>query len=610
MTPLKDTLEVANNVAETSGAAAGERPKSDSGGLRADAVSLEVPVKVHGSRVTEVVRGITPHTEPFEEETSSMIVFPQGGVLRMSTAVTAGQMVVLTNLKSGHDAICRIVKVRAYAQSQSYVEVEFTNRQQGYWGVKFAGDTAEPARTILPPPPAPVISTVVEIESESAASRAASMPPAAAKRPEPPPTFTSAAKRLSAPTQHVPHPQKKESSFVGIGAQEDVQPAATATTLKTKIERPAVPAASLSMNELRGDATVAPPVSTSLGAGVPGEVTDVSDDLAEAPQEIAPAPVSFAAASPAPAAAQAAPQKVFGARFDSMAPSVSEIGTDAPATSGTNWFSIATGIAALLVAAIGGAFYFHVMPGSKPSARTESAPASVNSPATSPATSSTSAATPEATAPAANTAPALTAQITQPAAATAAAPAASGILARTSESAPVNSNRAVVADRVQPPAPANQKPAKVTPDMSAALTAHPVSSQRAAANDAEAPSVDAGSSAGGELQGISSTADLAPPPAPAAPAIKIGGDVQPPKLVSSVMPVYPPVARSAGVAGKVVVEASISPAGAVVATKVLSGPAMLRQAAVDALKRWKYRPATLNGTPVAVDITVTMSFHN
>jgi protein TonB len=43
---------------------------------------------------------------------------------------------------------------------------------------------------------------------------------------------------------------------------------------------------------------------------------------------------------------------------------------------------------------------------------------------------------------------------------------------------------------------------------------------------------------------------------------------------------------------------------------VLSGPAMLRQAAVDALRRWKYQPGTLNGTPVAVDITVTMSFHN
>ena len=81
-----------------------------------------------------------------------MIVFPQGGVLRMSTPVTAGQMMVVTNLKIGHDAICRVVKVRAYAQSQSYVEIEFTNRQQGYWGVQFAGEDVEPAKPFAPQP--------------------------------------------------------------------------------------------------------------------------------------------------------------------------------------------------------------------------------------------------------------------------------------------------------------------------------------------------------------------------------------------------------------------------------------------------------------------------
>jgi periplasmic protein TonB len=602
MTPLKDTLEAANPAAETSGAAAGERSKSDSGGLRSDAVSLDVPVKVHGSRVTEVIRGITPHTEPFEEQTSTMIVFPQGGVLRMSTTVSAGQMVVLTNLKSGHDAICRVVKVRAYAQSQSYVEVEFTNRQQGYWGVKFATDSPEPARSILPPPPAPpVVSTAVEFESETSTPRATIMQPPAARRPQPPPVFASPVRPVSAPTQHVSHPQKSASSFVSIGAQEDVQPAAASTNLKTKLERTVAPAASLSMTELRGDATIAPPISTSLGAGVPGEMTDLSDALEETAQEAASAAASFPAASPSPTAPHSAPQKVFGARFDSIAPSISEIASDAPATSGTNWFLIATGIAALLVAAVGGAFYFHVMPGAKPSARTESAPPAMNLPAT----SSASAVTPAATSPAANSAAAPVAQIAQPIAPSAPTSNVPGAAARTGEPAPLSANRA------PPPASQNQKPAKALPDISASLTAHPVSSQRATAEDAEpAPSVDAAASPAGELQGITSASDVGPPPAPAAPAIKIGGNVQPPKLVSSVMPIYPVVAKSAGVAGQVVLQVSVNASGVVVATKVLSGPAMLRQAAVDALRRWKYRPATLNGTPVAVDITVTMSFHN
>ena len=107
MAPLtKDTTDVTNSAADANRLKSGTAAKTEQAGhSRADAVSLEVPVKVHGSRVTEVVREITPHTEPFEEQTSTMIVFPQGAVIRMSTAVNVGQMLVVTNLKSRQDAI-------------------------------------------------------------------------------------------------------------------------------------------------------------------------------------------------------------------------------------------------------------------------------------------------------------------------------------------------------------------------------------------------------------------------------------------------------------------------------------------------------------------------
>ena len=147
----KESTEALNSTAAESPASqSSKQPQSSAGQLHSDAVSLEVPLKVHGSKVTEVVRGATPQTEPFEEETSSMIVFPHGGVLRMSTSVNAGQMLVLTNLKSRQDAICRVVKVRSYSNSSSYVEVEFTHRQPGFWGVYFESDAiaaATPAAT-------------------------------------------------------------------------------------------------------------------------------------------------------------------------------------------------------------------------------------------------------------------------------------------------------------------------------------------------------------------------------------------------------------------------------------------------------------------------------
>src|SRR5271154_5886582 len=85
-----------------------------------------------------------------------MIVFPQGGVLKMSAAVTVGQMLVVTNLKSGQDAICRVVKVRAFANLQSYVEVEFTHRQVGYWGVQFPSDVDDAPKKPAPQPAARV----------------------------------------------------------------------------------------------------------------------------------------------------------------------------------------------------------------------------------------------------------------------------------------------------------------------------------------------------------------------------------------------------------------------------------------------------------------------
>jgi periplasmic protein TonB len=618
MTPLKDTLEVSHAGAESHAAPSVESPsKPDSGGLRSDAVSLDVPVKVHGSRVTEVVRGITPHSEPFEEQTSTMIVFPQGGVLRMSTPVTAGQMMVVTNLKSGHDAICRVVKVRAYAQSQSYVEIEFTNRQQGYWGVRFAGDNLDPAKTLapMPPaPPAPAISTTVRVESRHSAEPLAApvppapigiTPPAEAKRPAPPPVFSAPVKPPAPPAEHAAQASQKESSFVGIGSQEEVQPAATTTTFKTKSERTLAPAASLTMSELRGDTPVAAPISASMGSGVPGEMTDLLDELEETvapkPQLAEPVPAS-AIFTPMPVA-NAAPQKVFGARFDAMAPVVSEAeGAESAPPKSTNWFFVATGIAAMLAVAVGGGLYFHLLPTAKSNARAESVAPAVASPATNP----NAAASPAPASTVSTGAPNGSAQYSQqPAAAPSALanPPAPAPAVRVIEPASATGNR------VQASAPANQKPAKAMPDMSGALNSHPVSAQRASSDDAEAaPSVDAGSSNSGELQQMASAADVAPPPAPVAP-IKVGGDVHPPQLISSVMPIYPAMARSSGITGNVVVQASINAAGVVIGTKVISGPVVLRQAAVEALRRWKYHPAMLNGTPVPVDVTVTMSFH-
>jgi TonB family protein len=97
------------------------------------------------------------------------------------------------------------------------------------------------------------------------------------------------------------------------------------------------------------------------------------------------------------------------------------------------------------------------------------------------------------------------------------------------------------------------------------------------------------------------------PAAPAAP-LPVGGDVVSAKQISSVPPVYPSLARNQRVSGNVVIDALIDANGRVSTMKVVSGPTLLHQAAMEALKQWKYQPATLDGKPTAMHLSVTIQF--
>jgi protein TonB len=97
------------------------------------------------------------------------------------------------------------------------------------------------------------------------------------------------------------------------------------------------------------------------------------------------------------------------------------------------------------------------------------------------------------------------------------------------------------------------------------------------------------------------------PAAPQAP-VATGGDVKPARLISSAPPSYPALARAQHTAGDVRIDALIDATGRVTTMKVVSGPALLHQAAMDALRRWKYEAATLDGKPVAMHLTVTIQF--
>jgi protein TonB len=81
------------------------------------------------------------------------------------------------------------------------------------------------------------------------------------------------------------------------------------------------------------------------------------------------------------------------------------------------------------------------------------------------------------------------------------------------------------------------------------------------------------------------------------------------KLLKKVMPSYPQMARNAGVSGDVVLSAKIGTDGLLHDVKVISGSPLLRQAAVDAAKQWRYSPYKLGGQPVETDTRITINFH-
>lgn len=146
--------------------------------------------------------------------------------------------------------------------------------------------------------------------------------------------------------------------------------------------------------------------------------------------------------------------------------------------------------------------------------------------------------------------------------------------------------------------------------MAAPIVSHPTEGNVTGKPSAEAPAIQpelkppSGDPFGGALGRAMA------PAAPVTPAAHVptGGMVQQPRLNRATVPVYPQLAKSSRVSGDVIVDALIDTAGNVTTVKVISGPVLLRQAAMDTVRQWKYEPARLDGQAVAMHLSVTVKF--
>ncbi len=101
--------------------------------MRANPVALEVPVSVAGARPVSS----KDSRELFTEETSTVLVFRDGAVIQLSAAVALGQLLFLTEKRSKKEVVCQVVHKRSHRPTSCFVELEFTEPEENFWGVSF-----------------------------------------------------------------------------------------------------------------------------------------------------------------------------------------------------------------------------------------------------------------------------------------------------------------------------------------------------------------------------------------------------------------------------------------------------------------------------------------
>jgi len=627
------------------------------GGVKAQPVAIEIPVTVNGA---STVAG-SEKRQPFSETTQTVLVFGSGAVIRLAAAVGPGQLLFVTNEKSKQEVVCQVVKTKQNGNAVGYVELKFTEATTDFWGIRTPGSGAGAAA-----PAAPTVGAVgaptKSLDSKSATPAAtepsplANSTPPAVQTPTVPPVAQPVAqvkkvqavptvRAESAPIQAVP----TLSEFLTHGSNglelkaRDRQPTAgiekreSATTVPAAAKPVSVaPALPQVPAELENKRSLSAALGVSQGPAPGSASIDLSADLpaeeVKIPAWLEPLARNTAAVESKPAddkaneagvsaastvelhvdgkvptgglsepveAHEAAPVLAGEGHTPNFGSSLALGSTDGAARSGKG-LKIALAIAALVVAAAA-AWYWFVNQAPKVSAGgigtvAESNPASIpvpdmSNPAPRPSTTNSE------NLPAAPLEPAsATPPIARPT-------AVSGTLAN--GSAPLNN---AVARNLpdQPEEAAAAEPAKKATLGKVRLAAPKITRRVPSAENGTAdPGLLVNGVTAADSSGASMLANKGQ--GPAAP-LPVGGDVKVAKLVSSVPPVYPQIARAQRIGGDVTIDALIDVTGRVTATRVLSGPSLLHDAATNALKQWKYQPATLNGVPTATHLTVTVQF--
>ena len=553
---------------------------------RSNPVCLEVSITIR-SLPTEA----SALTQPIREEGRTVIVFDNGAVLRSTNNLPIGQTVILSN-HNGRDVVCRVVGGRNLPSIKGYVEVEFLEPVNDFWGIhqdngSGPGATPPPSSTVpleaqtAQPPVTPLSSSLWETPPKPAGESLGSAPtfediPGLLSKPLSPPVRESKPE----PARASPEKPVKEVSDYNLFAAAtptsvaNWRPPASEPSAEKRANSATMDAASTAPSEQSHDflskglmayeqpssARKAAKIPTPLIVGVAALVlAGIGTQVFLRVHKAAPVSGANAAVASQPPASES--QTAKNERPPSSAPQAER--TEAPAQIQTPAQTSAQPVA---------------LEGSQRSAATAPVPALVRDSATE--TTRTESRTEQ--------------RDLQPQDKKAAEPKQPNLSA----------SRRPVIENLKIGSPVAPKRNLATPADGTAPLTDVVSTMPGGGSTPSSLLASSGRTSNPPLPPTSSLA-----PAPAAPVpVSAPKSVSDPKLISSTRLVYPPTAKQTNVQGTVTLSATVDENGKVVNAKALSGPLLLRQAAVDSVKQWKYSPALLDGKPTSSQVTVNVEF--
>jgi TonB family protein len=472
-------------------------------------VAVEISVTATGAKPPEG----SGERQLFTEETSTVLVLPDGAVIRLAAAVTQSQLIFLTNNTTKREVVCQVLRKRSYRPTSCYVELQFTEAAADFWGVDFLTEETVSGA-----------GAGSETQEEVAAAEAIVEEPAVA----------------------VTAPSDKEV----LQLREEVEALRNQLqSLMVKKEEPAVAPAAPKI-----DISQAVQIARDLAAG--SEVKAKS----EKKKEIAEA----GAESEEDSMEHLLPEVELD--FSRVPTKMQDEGLAGPNGKaplvGTGKFLRVGGLVLVLAGILIGAWYENWLPILKKSAEPAAGanggvvvakPAKAGGPSATPAVNSVSG-------------------------------NAVGSAAGTKEG--------------------NSGAADSSADASDAVKVENTENNLAAARKDSGTKDLAGktSKKRGAEKADAKPMEVAPD------ASADGAVITPAKLVQPVNPVYPPDAMRNYITGDVKLDAVVEADGRMGAMSVLSGPAPLRGAAIEALKKYKYAPAMQNGKGVTSHVKVTIKF--